>query len=87
MPIGTVGGPHFEDFMNPKEAKTTKTHHLLEIMRRIRQASLTADFNGKSNLCLNRMFRRSRNGEFPCSELRRPVGESKKGGDVFYCTG
>ena len=27
MPIGTVGDPHFEDFMNPKGAETTKTHH------------------------------------------------------------
>ena len=46
MPIGAVGNPHFGDFMNPKEAGETETHHFPGVIRKIRQASLTADFNG-----------------------------------------
>ena len=63
MPIGTAGSPNFEDFTNPKEAQTPKTRHLLGIIRQIRQASQTADFNGKLNLRLNRRFTQSGNGE------------------------
>ena len=50
MPIGAVGNPHFEDFTNPVEAPTAKTHHLLWMIRQIRHAPLTADFSGKLNL-------------------------------------
>ena len=42
MPIGAAGNPHFEDFVNPKEAQTRKTHHFLGIIHHIRQASITA---------------------------------------------
>ena len=56
MPIGAVGSPHFEDFLNPKEAQTTKTNHFLGVLRQIRQVSLASDFNGKLNLCLNKRF-------------------------------
>ena len=45
MPIGTVGDPHFDDFVNPKEAQTAKTHRLLGVIRHIAKASLTADLN------------------------------------------
>ena len=64
MPIGTVGSPHFADFMSPKEAQSTKTHHLLVIIRRIRQASSAEAFNGELNLRLNRRFRQSANEGF-----------------------
>ena len=47
MTIGTVRGLHFDDSMNPMEPQTTKTHHLLGVIRKIRQASVTEDFNGK----------------------------------------
>ena len=56
MPIGAAGSPHFEDFTNPKEAKITKTHHLLAIILQIRQESITAYFNGILNLRVNRRF-------------------------------
>ena len=46
-PIGAVSNPHFSDFANPKEAQETETHHLLGIIHQIRQASSTADVNGK----------------------------------------
>ena len=47
MPIGAVANPHLPDFANPNESPAAKTHHLLGIIRRIRQASTAADFNGK----------------------------------------
>ena len=50
MPIGAAGSPHFGDFTNPKEDQAAKTHHLPGIIHQIRQSSVTADFNGKSNL-------------------------------------
>ena len=64
MPIGAVGNPHFEDFTNTKEDRTTRTHHLLGAIHQIRQASITADFNGKLNLRLIRRLRQSVNGVF-----------------------
>ena len=64
MPTGAVSNPHFTDFMNPKDARTTKTHHLLGIIHQIRQASSTADFNGKLTLRINRRLRQSTNGGF-----------------------
>ena len=62
MPIGAVSNPNFADFTKPKEAGTTKTHHLLVVIRQIRQASLAADFNGELKLRSNRRFRQLRNG-------------------------
>ena len=53
MPIGAARNPNLGDFMNPKGAQATKTNHLLGAIRQIRQASLTADFNGQLNLCIN----------------------------------
>ena len=49
MPIGAVVAPNFEDFVNPMDAPTAKTHHLLGIIHQIRKASPTADFIGKLN--------------------------------------
>ena len=63
MPIGAVVNPHFLAFVNPKDAETTKTHHLLGIIRQFRQASSTAYFNGGLNLRLNRGFLQFRNEE------------------------
>ena len=54
MPIATVNSPHFEDFTNPVESPTAKTHHLLAMIRQIRQASPTAYFIGKLNLASNK---------------------------------
>ena len=62
MPIGAAGSPHFGDLTNPKDARKTKTHHLLGIVHQIRQASITEDFNRKLNLRLNRRFPRSGSG-------------------------
>ena len=64
MPIGPVGNPHFEDFTNPAEASTTKTHHLIGIIQKIRQASLSAYFSGKLNSELRKRIRESGNGAF-----------------------
>ena len=64
MPIGAAGNPHFGDFMNRKDAQTTKTRHSLVAIRQIRQASITADFNGKLNFPLNSRLRGSGNGGF-----------------------
>ena len=80
MQIGTVGNPHFSDFVTPKEAQTTKTHRLLGIIHQIRQSSLTEDFNGKLDFRLNRRVRRSRNGEFSRANRRfsfLPIGQQK----------
>ena len=62
MPIAAVGNPNFEDFVNPKEARATKRRNFLGIIHQIRQASIAADFNGKSSLVLNIRFRQSGNG-------------------------
>ena len=66
MPIGAVGSPHFPDSANPKGAQSTKTHHLLWLIRQIRQASLTAVLNMQLNLCVNRRLRQSVSGQFSC---------------------
>ena len=82
MPTGTVGNPHFEDFANPKAAQSIKTHHLVGVIHQIRHASLTADFNEKLNLCVNRRFRLSRDDECPCAKLcfpRQQIGKQKGG--------
>ena len=60
MPIGTAGNPYFEYFTTPVEAPTTKTHHLLGMIRQISQASLTADFSGKLNSALQKRIRESK---------------------------
>ena len=59
MPIGAVANPHFADFVDPKEDRANKTHHLLGAIRKITQSSITEDFNGKLNLRTNRRLRRS----------------------------
>ena len=64
IPIGTVGSPHFEDFTTPVEAPTTKTHQLIGVIQKIRQASLFADFSGKLNSALRKRIREPINGEF-----------------------
>ena len=64
MPIGAAGSPHFADFMNPKDSQSTKPHHLLDMIRQIRQASLTEDFNGELDFRINRLFRQSGNEGF-----------------------
>ena len=46
MPIVAAGSPHFEDFTNPVEAPTAKTHHLSGAIRQIRLAPLTAHLSG-----------------------------------------
>ena len=37
MPIGTVFSLNFEDFVNPKDAQWTKTHHLLGIITELEE--------------------------------------------------
>ena len=54
MPICTIDNPHFEDFMNPKEAPTAATNGLIGLIRKIRQASLNAYFINKLNTTLRR---------------------------------
>ena len=76
MPIDTLGTPHFSDFMNPKEAPVTKTHHLLGTIHQIRQSSTTEDFNGKLSLRLNRRFRQSANGGFSWANRCFPFYQS-----------
>ena len=68
-------------FKNPMDAQSIKTHHSLWANRQIRQASLTEDFNGKLDLCINRSFRQSRNGVFlgPIG-LSMPTNRKTKGG-------
>ena len=78
MPIDTVGNPHFEDFANPADASTTKTHHLLGLIPQIRQASLTADFIGKLNSALRKRIRESGNGESFYSKQRFPPSEKSE---------
>ena len=36
MAIAAVDSPHFEDFTNPVEAPTAKTHHLSGMIRQVR---------------------------------------------------
>ena len=81
MPIGTARSPNFEDFTNPKEPQTTKTHHLVVVIRQIGQASHRADFNRILNLALGRRFRQSGNGGFSCAGRFFPGDKSEnKGG-------
>ena len=46
--------------MNPKEPPETQTHHILGVIRQIRQASCAADFNGELNLRLDKRLRQMR---------------------------
>ena len=57
MPIGAAGNPHFDDFMNQKEAPAAKTHHLLGAIQKIRHASLNGDFVNKFNLSFRKRDR------------------------------
>ena len=57
MPIGTIGNPYFEDFTNPKEAHTAKTHGLIGLIHKIRQASTNADFTNRLNTTSHRRVR------------------------------
>ena len=43
MPIGTACTPHFGDFMNPKGVKNDQNAPFLGVIRKIGQASITAD--------------------------------------------
>ena len=54
LPIGAFGNPFFEYFMNPLEAPAEKTHNLISIIFKIRQASLKADFQSKMDTPLIR---------------------------------
>ena len=62
MTIGAVGDPDFEDFTNPFEVRTAKTHHFSGAIRQIRQASLTECFSAKLNLSLISRIRDSEMG-------------------------
>ena len=64
MPIWDIGNPFFEDFTNPVEAPATTAHGLLSVMRKIRQASLNADFSNKLSTALTRMVRKNKSEEF-----------------------
>ena len=64
MPIGAIDNPHFEDFTNPKEAPAAKTHGLIGLIHKIRQASPNADFSNKLNTTLNMMVRGAKSEEF-----------------------
>ena len=64
IPIGATGNPHFEDFTNPKDSRAAKTHELIGAIRKIRQASLNADFSDKLNSKLHMGFRDTKSGEF-----------------------
>ena len=64
MPIGTIGSPFFEDFTNQIEAPATKVHGLISVIRKIRQASLNADFRNKLSTTLHRRVRGSKSEEF-----------------------
>ena len=61
MSIGAFGDPHFEDSMNPEAAPAAKTHHFLGGgVRKIRQASLNADFINKLNMALHKPVREAK---------------------------
>ena len=64
MPICTIGNPHFEDFTNPKEAPAAKTHGLIGLIHKIRQASPNADFSNKLNTTLHRRAGNTKSEEF-----------------------
>ena len=57
MPIGAVVDPNFEDFTNPVEEPTAKTHHLSGAIHQVRKASHTAYFSGKLNWASNKRIR------------------------------
>ena len=44
LAIGAGDNPFFGDFINPLEEPTAKTHNLISIIFKIREASLKADF-------------------------------------------
>ena len=54
----------FGYFMNPAEAPAAKTHSSLSTFFKIRQASLTADFQSKVNTTLTRMVRYAKTDAF-----------------------
>ena len=70
IPIGAIGNPHFEDFTNPEDSPTTQTHQLIDVLRKIRHASLKEDFSNKLNTTSHRRFRETKSEEF---FLGRPV--------------
>ena len=74
MPIVAIGSPHLVYFTNPKESPTTKTHQLCDVIRKLRQSSLNADFDNKLNANSRRRFRDAKSAE---PFLRQSV----------YCTG
>ena len=77
MPIGAVGNPHFDDFMNSGEAPTAETHHLFGAIRQIRQAPLAADFSGELNLATGGRIRESEMKNSYYVKLRFPSDKSE----------
>ena len=64
--------------MNPAEAPAAKTHNLLSMMFKIRQASLTADFQNKFSTALNRMARNARTEEFFAGETVFSISANRR---------
>ena len=76
--LGAVGNPFFEDFMNPADAPTAKTHNLSSIIFKIREASLKADFQSKLDTSLIRMMGNAKTEEYFSGGSILYVGESQK---------
>ena len=53
MPIGTVGNPFYNDFMNPANSPVTQTKLAVAKLREIQKSSSRSDFNGKFGRFLN----------------------------------
>ena len=64
MPIWDIDNPFFEYFTSPVEEPKTKVHGLLSVIRKIRQASLNADFINKLSAALTRTVRSKSGGFF-----------------------
>ena len=64
MLIGATDNPYFEDFTNPKDPPTAQTRQLIGAIRKIRQASLNADFINKLCTSRHRGFRGTKSREF-----------------------
>ena len=88
LPIGAVGNPFFEDFMNSSDAPTTKTHNLISALFKIRQEPISADFQSKVDTALFRMVRNAKaeecffsgNGFFIASNRKKNNVDKKRVG-------
>ena len=88
MQIGAIGNPHFEDFTIPKESPKTKTHQLIDVAHKIRQASLKADFSNKLNTKSHRRFRETKSeGFFLCRAVFFLSANRKEKGGERLCPG